>query len=249
MEAVELARQSATEVADDGHVGEHVGYDVEGDRVVTHHFRCTAPGYVGWRWSVTVARASRAKAVTVDECVLLPGPDAVLAPPWVPWEERVTPGDLGPGDLMPTTDDDPRLVPGYTGADEEIDSLETRSVVDELGLGRSWVLSPFGRDDAAERWYAGPGGPESEIAQAAPAPCETCGFLVRLSGALGQVFGVCANDRAPFDGQVVSYDHGCGAHSDVRVARVGRDATEPVFDTVSYELVESGDADEEPGES
>ena len=30
-------------------------------------------GYVGWRWSVTVARAPRQKTVTVDEIVLLPG--------------------------------------------------------------------------------------------------------------------------------------------------------------------------------
>ncbi|MEV4007186.1 DUF3027 domain-containing protein, partial [Actinomadura sp. NPDC049753] len=31
------------------------------------------PAYVGWRWAVTVTRASRAKNVTVSECVLLPG--------------------------------------------------------------------------------------------------------------------------------------------------------------------------------
>ncbi|MGH8776578.1 MAG: DUF3027 domain-containing protein [Jiangellaceae bacterium] len=237
VDALDLARTAAVETAGADQVGAHDGYDVEDERVVTHYFDCTASGYHGWRWSVTVTRASRAKTVTVDECVLLPGPDAVLAPPWVPWDDRVEPGDLGPGDLLPTTDDDPRLVPGYTGADEEPDPDASRAVTDELGLGRVRVLSPWGRDDAAERWRDGSGGPHTEIAQAAPFPCATCGFLVPLAGALGRVFGVCANERAPFDGQVVSYDHGCGAHSEVRVAQSPVVLAGPVFDTLSHEVV------------
>jgi hypothetical protein len=245
VEAVDLARSVAAETAEPDQVGDYLGYEVDGERLVTHLFACQAPGYVGWRWSVTVTRASRAKAVTVDECVLLPGPDSVLAPQWIPWGERVTPGDLGPGDLMPTTDDDPRLEPGYTGADQSIDPLEVKDILDELGLGNAWVLSRSGRDWAAERWRAGDGGPDSEIAQAAPAPCESCAFMVRLGGSLGRVFGVCANERAPFDGLVVSYDHGCGAHSDVRVEQIDSDAAEPVFDTLTYEPVRHDDSDEE----
>lgn len=245
-EAVDLARAAAVETAGADQVGDHLGYDVDGERVVTHYFECSNLGYRGWRWSVTVTRASRAKTVTVDECVLLPGSDAILAPPWVPWEDRVTPGDLGPGDLLPTTDEDPRLVPGYTDADQAVDPLAVKDVLDELGLGRAWVLSPEGRDETAERWRAGPGGPDTDIAQAAPAQCETCGFLVRLTGPLGRSFGVCANDRTPFDGRVVSYDHGCGAHSDVRVAQVHFDQPEPVLDTMSYELMARSDTDEEP---
>ena len=31
---------------------------------------------------------------TVSEVVLVPGPTALLAPAWVPWENRVKPGDL-----------------------------------------------------------------------------------------------------------------------------------------------------------
>ncbi|HEX5994021.1 MAG TPA: DUF3027 domain-containing protein [Jiangellales bacterium] len=247
--AVDTARAAAVETGGADEVGDYLGYDVEGDRVVTHYFGCTAVGYRGWRWSVTVARASRGKAVTVDECVLLPGPDAVLAPAWVPWEERVTPGDLGPGDLMPTPDDDPRLVPGYTGVDHDPDPLATKEVVDELGLGRARLLSPQGRDEAAARWRAGQGGPDTDIARAAPAPCETCAFMIPLSGALGRVFGVCSNERTPFDGRVVSHDHGCGAHSDVRVEQVSLDPPEPVFDTMSYDLVFDDDFDEESSRS
>ncbi|GAA2543102.1 MULTISPECIES: DUF3027 domain-containing protein [Streptomyces] len=117
-EAVDLARAAAEEAAAPGIVGEHVGVVSEGDRVVTHFFACRELGYRGWRWAVTVARASRAKIVTVDEAVLLPGPDAVLAPEWVPWSERLRPGDMGPGDLLPTDAEDLRLEPGYSGEDE-----------------------------------------------------------------------------------------------------------------------------------
>ncbi|GKQ36528.1 DUF3027 domain-containing protein [Streptomyces sp. A012304] len=116
-EAVDLARAAAEEAAAPGVVGEHVGVLSEGDRVVTHFFECRELGYRGWRWAVTVARASRAKIVTLDEVVLLPGPDAVLAPEWVPWSERLRPGDMGPGDLLPTDAEDLRLEPGYTGED------------------------------------------------------------------------------------------------------------------------------------
>jgi hypothetical protein len=236
--AVDVARAALVEVAGEEQVGDHLGYEAEGERVVTHSFACTTPGYRGWRWAVTVSRASRSRVVTVSESCLLPGSDAVLAPPWVPWSDRVQPDDLGPGDLLPTALDDPRLVPTYTGADEEPDPDAVRQVIDELGLGRPRVLSAEGRLEAAERWYAGEGGPHNEIARAAPAQCVTCGFLVGLRGSLGRGFGVCANVMSPFDGQVVSVDHGCGAHSEAVVEAAS--ASSPVHDTLAHDLVAHG---------
>lgn len=241
VDAVDVARAALLEEVDAEQVGDHEGYDVEGERVLTHHFRAAVPGYGGWRWSVTLTRASRQRGVTVNDIVLLPGPDAVLAPPWLPWRERIRPGDLGPGDLLPTADDDPRLVPGYTAGDEIVEEDSVREVGDELGLGRSRVLSIEGRDEAAERWYAGSHGPTTPIAQSAPAACATCGFLVPLSGPLGTVFGVCANGYSPDDGRVVSLDHGCGAHSEVKLSKSAQPQVlpSPVVDTIGYDDLET----------
>ena len=238
--AVDAAREALLEEVDVVDVGEHLGHLGEDERVVTHFFACTRAGYRGWRWAVTVARAARAKAVTVDEVVLLPGDDAIVAPEWVPWKDRIKPGDLGPGDLLPTEEDDPRLVPGYTAGDEVVDQDSVRAVSDELGLGRPRVLSLEGRELAAQRWYDGDGGPGSALAQSAPDSCTTCGFLMRIAGPLSEMFGVCANGDANDDGRVVSLDHGCGAHSEVRLAKKHEPPPlpEPVFDTLTPSEIE-----------
>ncbi len=234
--AADVAREALLEAVGASDVGEHLGHQAEGERVVTHYFACARPGYRGWRWAVTVARAPRQKSVTVDEVVLLPGDDAILAPAWVPWRERIQPGDLSPGDLLPPEDDDPRLVPGYTAGDEVVDQDAVKEVADEVGLGRHRVLSLEGRELAAQRWYDGTHGPDAPIAQSAPAPCVTCGFLVRMAGPLSQAFGVCANAHANDDGRVVSFDHGCGAHSEAQLAKRNRPMPlpEPVVDTLSW---------------
>ncbi len=242
--AVDQARSALLEDVDPADVGDHLGHVVEGERVVTHRFGCTRPGYVGWVWSVTVARASRQKHVTVDEIVLLPGDEAIVAPPWVPYRERIKPGDLSPGDLLPVEEDDPRLVPTYLVGDDPLDAeakAQVRAVAAELGLGRVRTLSVEGRDLAAQRWYDGDGGPGSAVAQSAPDACSTCGFLTRIAGPLSEMFGVCANGDANDDGRVVSFDHGCGAHSEVRLAKKHEPVPvpEPVFDTLSRDEFES----------
>ena len=211
--AVGLARAVAVEVGG-ASVGDHLGVEADGERVVTHSFATREAGYVGWRWAVTVTRVQGAEQVTVDEVVLLPGGGALLAPAWVPWSERVQPGDLTPGDLLPPLPDDPRLVPSYADVDaEELPFALHR----ELGLGRPRVLSRDGRADAADRWYGGDAGPDSPMAKAAPGRCGDCGFLTPLAGGLGRVFGACANAMAPDDGRVVAVTHGCGAHSETVV--------------------------------
>ena len=243
--AVELARAAAVETAGAEQVGEHLGCEADGERLATHRFACLSPAYVGWHWAVTVARASRARVATVDEVCLLPGAGSLLAPPWLPWSERLRPGDLGPGDLLPTTADDPRLAPGYTDADaagtddDPADPLAVREVGWELArdlrLDRPRVLSLDGLLDAADRWAHGDGGASTPIAQAAPAQCETCGFLVRLPGLLGQAFGLCANEWSARDGAVVALTHGCGAHSEVAPGPEHEAPSAHVVDSLGYD--------------
>jgi hypothetical protein len=239
--AVDLAREALQEVAP-GQVGEHLGFDADEERVVTHRFACRQPAYRDWYWAVTLVRASRAKEATVAETVLLPGETAVLAPAWVPWDSRLRPGDLGPGDILPPAEDDDRLIFGWS-ADEAVgfdpEALESAWLVaGEAGLGRRRVLSPIGRDDATDRWYSGAAGPEAPIAMAAVDHCSTCGFLLPMAGAIGRVFGVCANSYAPDDGRVVSADHGCGAHSEVVAAPAGlSERAAVVLDEVAFDDV------------
>ncbi|WP_396229936.1 DUF3027 domain-containing protein, partial [Frankia sp. CpI1-P] len=139
--AVDLARAAAVEQAGgEGEVGEHLGIEAEGDRIVLHRFACTSPAYPGWAWTVVVTRASRVRKVTVDDVVLMPGEGALLAPAWVPWSQRLRPGDVGVGDLLPTAIDDPRLALRVEDVEELIDVDDYF----ELGLGRSRVLSVTG---------------------------------------------------------------------------------------------------------
>lgn len=245
--AVDVARAAAVEVGGD-QVGEPVGVRAEEDRVVTHMFAATVPGYSGWHWAVTVTRVPRSKAVTVDEVVLLPGEAAIVAPEWVPWRERIRPGDLSPGDVLPVDEDDPRLVPAYLSGDpgdgaprDSADDLQVKEVSEEIGLGRVRVLSLEGRDLAAQRWYDGDHGPDVPLAQSAPARCWSCGFLVRLAGPLADTFGVCANGDANDDGRVVAFTHGCGAHSDaqLRKKQLPPPLPDPVFDTLTEDDFET----------
>jgi hypothetical protein len=235
-DAVELARSAITE-ADPAEVGAHLDAVAEGERLVTHFFECGLPGYRGWRWAVTVTRVPRSRTVTICETVLLPGPDALRPPTWLPWEERLQPGDLGVGDLLPTAPDDERLVPGYLLSDDPA----VEEVSWELGLGRSRVMSREGRMETAQRWYDGDHGPDAPISTAAPrvARCGACGFYLPLAGALRRSFGVCGNLYAPDDGRVVSVDHGCGAHSEVLLdAQAPVEELPTVYDDSEVEAVE-----------
>ncbi len=241
--AVDDARAALLEDVPAADVGEHLGVDVDGPRLTTHRFACLRRGYTGWYWAVTLTRASRQRKVTVVELVLLPGADAIVAPAWVPYRERIQPGDLSPGDLLPVSDDDPRLVPTYSFGDDPLDAdakAQIRTVAKDLGLGRVRTLSAEGREAAAQRWYDGDGGPDAPVARSAPDSCHTCGFLVRLAGPLAESFGVCANGDANDDGRVVAFDHGCGAHSEVRLTKRQQPVppSPPVLDTVDSDELE-----------
>lgn len=214
--AVDTARAAVESDAGVGAVGDHVGVHAEPGTAATHLFHALEAGYIGWRWAVTLAHCGPGEPVTVSEIVLLPGPEALVAPEWLPWHQRVRAGDLGPGDLLPTGPDDHRLVPGYVGSDDV--DLEDHAV--ELGLGRPRVMSREGRLEAAARWRDGDFGPGSDMARQAPGNCGTCGFYLPVAGSLRAAFGVCGNEFAPADGRAVHAEYGCGAHSEAEVESV-----------------------------
>ncbi len=233
--AVGVALTGLRAVTGPATIGAHLGVSAEGERLATHYFACTARGYRGWRWAVTVARTPRARTATVCESVLLPGAESVLPPAWVPWSERLAPGDLGASDVLPYRVDDPFLEPGFEQTDED---EADRLALWELGLGRVRVLSRTGRDAAATRWYAGSRGPTADEAVHAAAACASCGYFVPLAGAWRREFGVCANEWSGSDGQVVSVDHGCGAHSETDVEKVDPyPLPEPILDELGAEAV------------
>ncbi|MCG7310644.1 DUF3027 domain-containing protein [Brachybacterium sp. ACRRE] len=213
--AVDLAREALIEVTEPDQVGEHLRVEASGERLVTHVFACAMPGYSGWVWNVVLARAPRAKQATVCETVLLPGDSALLAPDWEPWAERLKPSDVGADDLLPYQEADERLEQGY----EQTDDADADRVAQwELGLGRPRVLSPVGREEAADRWFAGDFGPRPVSARkrrgTVTATCSSCGFLTLMAGSLRTEFGVCTNEWSVADGHVVHLDYGCGSHSE-----------------------------------
>ena len=162
----------------------------------------------------------------------------------MPYRERIKPGDLSPGDLLPSTTTTrgwSRRTPSATTRSTPTTKAQIRAVAKDLGLGRVRTLSPEGRD--ARRRSGGTtatAAPTRRSPSSAPDACTTCGFLLRIAGPLSELFGVCANGDANDDGRVVSFDHGCGAHSEVRLAKKHepQPLPEPVFDTLTPDEIE-----------
>ncbi|MGV0331993.1 DUF3027 domain-containing protein [Corynebacterium macginleyi] len=149
--AVRIAREALEEVGEGG-IGKHRGVAGMGRNVATHRFETDMPGYLGWEWQAVIACAEGSRYVTVNEVALVPGGEALQAPKWVPYADRVLPGDLGPGDLMPPAIDDERL-----------DGNE---------------LSAKGLADAKQRWQQ-EYGPTAEMAAKAHLQCRTCAFYMQ----------------------------------------------------------------------
>ena len=156
----------------------------------THRFAANVAGYDGWEWHVVLACVPGSRHITVNEITLMPGRDALVAPDWVPWRERIRPGDLAPGYVMPPSPDDRRLIDAPTGK----------------------TLSTHGLGGALKRWRTGSFGPEASFSENAEDVCDTCAFYVPVEKPAGEDFGVCLNEYSA-DGHIVHAHYGCGAHS------------------------------------
>ena len=89
LEQKDFARTALIEATSKSKVGNFIEVFEEGEGVATYLFENNQKGYVGWRWSVTIFQADSIEAATVSEILLMPGPDSLVAPDWVPWSERL----------------------------------------------------------------------------------------------------------------------------------------------------------------
>lgn len=228
--AIEVARAAVAEMGE-GACGAHLAAingepdnaDSSAGRTVTHIFAADVPGYTGWEWNVVLAWAPGAQHPTVSEVALMAGRRALTAPEWVPYEERIRPGDLGPTDVMPPKPEDMRLEP----APEKSPAAR---------LGRAQQLSAAGRDQALSRWRTGEYSANSEFARQATQYCKTCAFCLPVGEDIAPGMGVCTNEFA-FDGRVVQFAYGCGAHSETPPApTVGQPESAPFDDEQPVQL-------------
>ena len=70
-----------------------------------------------------------------------------MAPVWVPWSDRIAPGDVVPGTVLPRRVDDPLLEPGFEATGDEGSSLHGYITVDQWGVAP--VVTP---PDAWDTW-------------------------------------------------------------------------------------------------
>ena len=94
-DAADFARAAALEDAkNEKYVGSQISVESDDDHIATYLFEAFLPGYVGWRWAVTVAKVDSQSAPTICDVVLLPGAEALLAPEWIPYSSRITADDV-----------------------------------------------------------------------------------------------------------------------------------------------------------
>jgi hypothetical protein len=227
----EVARNALAEVTDSSHIGAFVETQPTTQQTAIVTFVSTMPGYKNWKWLVMLSWLD-AKHLTIDEVAMVPTDEALVAPAWVPWSQRVEAGDLGVGDELPYQALDPALAPGYVQAEQDLlDDQETlRPFWWSLGLGRERVLSATGRELAAARWSSGEYSAAAIMAKVAQGKCIGCGYFNPLAGSLGSAFGACTNAVSPADGKVVAANFGCGAHSETDAAEVFVPTVDLVYD-------------------
>ena len=154
--AVDVARAALEGIAPAEQIGRHLAAKSEGDRLVTHLFESKLAGYGGWQWYAVLTRNSRAKVATVDELGLLPSDDSILAPEWIPWAERVRPGDeQGEDELTAAA----RLAPpeDAAGADAPLDALDAAESDDDAPEDDSDDDAPEDDSDDADGYADGAG--------------------------------------------------------------------------------------------
>lgn len=84
----ELALEALNEFAE-GLFGDFVDEKEIDKGAIDLRFQCNMRGYDGWHWVVTLTQPNKRQAAMVAEVNLMAGENALLAPEWVPWAERL----------------------------------------------------------------------------------------------------------------------------------------------------------------
>lgn len=84
----EFAQEAARLTGGRRAVGNYIRTDEEEPGLRSYIFESTLRGYVGWFWSVTIYQPE-GQEPTISEVVMMPGEQALVAPKWVPWSERL----------------------------------------------------------------------------------------------------------------------------------------------------------------
>ncbi|MEY4425382.1 MAG: hypothetical protein RJB56_1009 [Actinomycetota bacterium] len=164
----ETAYAAAVEAAPRNGVGSIVDTIDEGEGVTTFLFEAKLKGYVGWRWSITVFEQSDSSGATISEVLLMPGPDSLVAPDWVPWSERLADYKALQAELEAQAaleaaeaedadededddeDESDEVVQDEFDTDEAEDSTEEISDVDEDATEQESVLADLEEGEDAE---------------------------------------------------------------------------------------------------
>ena len=135
--AKDVALQGVQEIAPAHAIGLVHHVRAEEERLSTHLFECTLPGYRGWFWFATLSRAPRSRVATICEVGLLPGDDALIAPDWVPWADRVRPEENAAQENAESAEATEAEESAESGEPAENKTAENESAVEEIAEAES----------------------------------------------------------------------------------------------------------------
>jgi hypothetical protein len=179
-ERTALALAALAEVTDPADVGELMAVEHPEPGVVDLRFACTLAAYAGWSWVVSTADLPDLEP-TVLEVELLPGDGALLAPPWVPWTERLAewrrqhPDELHPDEVPDDVDadaedhDDDEEDGDLDEDDLEVDVLDELDDVELEDADPADVVPDAVESDEEARVVAGPVGRSGDDRELRPA--------------------------------------------------------------------------------
>lgn len=134
--ALEQAARAALEtITPAGTIGAVLSSE-ESDGIANIRFGSNLPGYIGWDWVASIAVDG--KSTTVLETELLAGDDAIQAPEWVPWvdrlreyEESIAAGMEEAIVVVPDDElDDDELDEDDDDFDDDVDSVDLADIVE-----------------------------------------------------------------------------------------------------------------------